>query len=455
MGSPPATSSSSAQKLALLATLYFSQGLPFGFFTQALPVWMRQSGMDLTLIGLSSLLALPWGLKFLWAPLVDRHGHPRLGRRRGWILPLQLSAAALIVVLGLFDFDGNSARGLILLLASGMFLTNLLAATQDIATDGLAVDLLSSRERGLGNGVQVAAYRVGMIVGGGALLMVLGRLGFSFSFYLMAGLLLIMTVPIALFREPPPAARSSTEPADPVSLAAALHFLRRNGGKMFVWVLAIGFYKFGDGFGSAMVKPFLVDAGWSVAQIGAVVGTGGSVAGMVGALLGGALARKGRLLALVVCGLVHAALMASYAFATGSAGPGDAAVDVVAGLLILEHLTGGMATVSLFTAMMDACEPRTGATDYTVQASVVVFASGAGAALSGFVAARYGYSAHFVTAAVACFAGTLVMVPLYRFGIAPRDPSFDDDLHTPVAHAATGSSSTSTAVTATAPKAGP
>ncbi|MCH9685972.1 MAG: MFS transporter, partial [Deltaproteobacteria bacterium] len=75
-------------KLGLLATLYFSQGLPFGFFSQALPAVMRQQGISLATIGLSTLLALPWGLKFLWAPLVDRTGDVRGGRRRAWLLPL-------------------------------------------------------------------------------------------------------------------------------------------------------------------------------------------------------------------------------------------------------------------------------------------------------------------------------------------------------------------------------
>ncbi len=86
-------------KLALLASLYLSQGLPFGFFTVALPVVMRQEGLSLPAVSLANLLALPWALKFLWAPLLDRHGSTRIGRRRSWILPLQ--AASILVVVGL------------------------------------------------------------------------------------------------------------------------------------------------------------------------------------------------------------------------------------------------------------------------------------------------------------------------------------------------------------------
>ena len=82
-------SMSTSQKLGVLGGLYLSQGLPFGFFTQALPVFLREQGHSLTLVGFSSALAAPWGLKFLWAPLVDRLSRGRWGRRRSWLLPLQ------------------------------------------------------------------------------------------------------------------------------------------------------------------------------------------------------------------------------------------------------------------------------------------------------------------------------------------------------------------------------
>jgi MFS family permease len=417
-------------KVALLSTLYFSQGLPFGFFTQALPVWMRQSGVDLAAIGLSSALALPWGLKFLWAPVVDRFGGSPLGRRRGWILPLQVASIAAVAALALLG-DGateGARRTLVIALAVGMFVTNLVAATQDIATDGFAIDLLPPAERGLGNGVQVAAYRVGMVVGGGALLVVLGAWGWLEAFSAMTVLLVVASVPIFLHREAPASSTTQATTSSPsgendseapVTLDAALRFLKRGGGAVATWCVVIGLYKSGDAFGSAMVRPFLVDGGMTTEEIGVVVGTAGSAAGMVGALLGGLFARRGRLRALVVAGLAHAVLMAGYAAAIG----GHVDVVVVTGLLVAEHVTGGMATVALFTAMMDACERRTGATDYTVQASVVVLAGGIGSALSGFFARQAGYALHFVVAGVLCVLGTLLMVPVYRRGIAPADPS--------------------------------
>ena len=440
-------------RFALLASLYFSQGLPYGFFTQALPVWMRQQGLSPSMIGASSLLALPWALKFLWAPLVDRHSHSPFGRRRGWILPLQAATVLclfFLAMLGSFISGGtgvvdDTTNRLLWMMAVAMFVTNLFAATQDIATDGLAVDILRAPERGVGNGIQVAAYRVGMIFGGGAVLAGFAIFGWTVAMVAMAALVAVMSVPILLYRDrvvpvptrrvdlssssSPSAASSAGAPAGasrptrlddvdeaPVTMAAALSFLRRGGGTMAVWCVGLAAFKLGDAIGSPMARVMLVDLGYSVTDIAAILGTGGSVAGMVGAMLGGLAARHHRLRALVVTGLIHAALMAAYALPAASTLP----VSVCTAILILEHLTGGMATVALFTAMMDAADPRTGATDYTVQASVVVLASGVGSALSGVSADAMGYPAHFLMSGAVCVAGALVMIPLYRRGIAPR-----------------------------------
>jgi len=184
-----------AQKVGLLGSLYFAQGLPFGFFTQALPVLMRRQGYSLRGIGLSSLLAAPWALKFLWAPLVDAHGSPVIGRRRSWIVPLQLLATTALAA------TSAAPPCRMPLLLAAVLVINLLCATQDIATDGLAVDILSPGEWGLANGLQVAGYRVGMIIGGGALLAALGLLGWRGTCLVMAAALALSTVPILGFHE--------------------------------------------------------------------------------------------------------------------------------------------------------------------------------------------------------------------------------------------------------------
>jgi MFS transporter, PAT family, beta-lactamase induction signal transducer AmpG len=399
------TGPSTSRKLALLSTLYFSQGLPYGFFVQALPVLMRQQGRSLEEVGLASLLMLPWGLKLVFAPVVDGHRGSRMGARRGWIVPLQWLTIGALMALA-FASDARVPLGV---MAAAVVITAAFAAMQDIATDGLAVSLLSDRERGLGNGIQVAAYRVGMVLGGGALLVVFNELGWFSTFGAMAALLLCATIPVLFFREPPMAAAGAALRVG----AVVRSFFKRPG--MGRWLLLLALFKVGDAIGSPMVKPLLVDMKMTTTQIAFISGTVGSAVALLGAIAGGVLAsRVGRVSALLFGGLVHAALMAGYALASTEAH------GLLSTMLVLEHFTGSMATVALFTVMMDASDPRTGATDYTVQASVVVWATALGSASSGFLATALGYGPFFVAAALVCAIGTWVLVRDVRAGRVPR-----------------------------------
>lgn len=348
------------KRLALLASLYLAQGLPYGFFTLAVPAVLRQEGHSLRVVGLSSALALPWALKFLWAPAVDRWG-----RRKTWIVALQ--TVTVLVLLALATVSAEAAPAL----AVGMLVASLLAATQDIATDGLAVRLLSPAERGLGNGVQVAGYRLGMILGGSAILWVFARMGWAAAFGGMALVLALLTVPIARWPE------RAADPVDATPLDL-LGTLRAIGPR---WVGVLLTLKLGEAAAGAMVRPWLIDAGWSLEGLGGLLGVGGSAFGLVGALIGGWLAGRSRIAAVVGSGVAQATCIAALAVA------GDGVVPLV----LVEHVASGMTTAALFTAMMDRCRHRLEATDYTLQASLVVISAGLGASLSGFGAEALGY----------------------------------------------------------------
>ena len=374
------------RKLTLLLSLYFAQGLPFGFFHQALPVLMRERNYSLVVIGLSSLLAAPWGLKFLWAPFVDKYGHPRFGRRRSFIVPLQLASVGLLLAIS--AFGGSADMGTIL---AFVFLVNLLAATQDIATDGLALDVLEPSERGAANGIQVAGFRVGMIVGGGVLLMVVGSWGWSATFAAMAVIMVGLTIPVLLHREP---ARDAPPPSY-IDIASSL--LRRPGSGG--WLALVVVYKLGHHLAQSMLRPYMVDFGADKESIGLVLGVIGSTAGLVGALIGGvAVHRYGRRPTLVAFAVGQTVAVAGYAAVVRLGG----GLSLLGAVSTVEHAVSGMATVALFTAMMDAAEPDSAATDYTVQASLVVIATAAAHVLGGITATAFGYSGHFLMATLAC-----------------------------------------------------
>jgi predicted MFS family arabinose efflux permease len=388
-------------KLGLLGSLYLSQGLPFGFFTQALPVLLRREGASLEMVGLANLLALPWALKFLWAPLLDRWP-----RRRAVIVTMQVGSAAALGVVALRPPAGSLTPLLV-----AVVLVNALAATQDIATDALAVTLLSERERGLGNGVQVAGYRLGMILGGGLVVSLLGYLGWSASFGAMAAALLVATIPIACHREAPRPSVGREESGEGSARGAGVGWWLRDR-QARGWLGLLVAYKAGEALAVAMLRPMLVDAGVGLESIGLMLGTVGFGAGLVGALVGGALLpRLGERVALGSFGLLQSASVGLYALAAGSAGvlaAGPVGLGVLCGLGAVEHLASGMATAALFAAMMGRCRPGHEATDYTVQASAVVVATGLMAAVSGAIAHRVGYERHFVLAAVLSALGALL-----------------------------------------------
>jgi RhtX/FptX family siderophore transporter len=371
-------------KIGLLSSLYLSQGLPYGFFTQALPALLRKQGMSLPDIGLTSLLALPWALKFLWSPLMDKYGSERLGRRRGYILPLQFLAAGVLLLLAV-PSSGLSTG----LLLGVVLLVNLLAATQDVATDALAVNLLEPRELGLGNGVQVAGYRVGMILGGGLMLIVFDMAGWRPTLLSLGAILLLATVPILFYREPP------SPPPAPESLGLTWWLRRPRAG---TWLVLLLLYKAGEALATGMLRTFLVDSGLGLTDLGWMLGGVGFTAGLGGALVGGALVnRLGHRRALILFGITQAGAVVLYALATKGA-----SLPVLTLVCGTEHLTSGMATAALFTVMMAESRPEYAGTDYTVQASIVVIATGGAAAVSGFTAQALGYAGHFLLAAGVC-----------------------------------------------------
>ncbi|AXQ29847.1 MFS transporter [Solimonas sp. K1W22B-7] len=394
---------SRSYKLLLLGSLYLAQGLPYGFFTQALPVLMREAGLSLKAISATSLLFLPWALKFLWAPLVDR-----TGTRRQWILPLQLSAALGAGVLAFVDI-GNSFGAIF----AALLLFNLLAAMQDVATDGLAVRLLSEQERGLGNGLQVGAYRLGMVLGGGWLLWVFAKSGWQTMFLAMSGLLLLTCLPVLFLRGDVAESHASRPPLRRL-LSGWAWRLRQPGLLAFIGLICA--YKFGDSMVSSLIGPFLKDYGLSKEEIALLKGTLGSVAGLAGAALGGWTAwRLGRRAALLGCGLLQTLSLLPYlVVALGWGGK----QWIWAGCLG-EHLLGGMATVALFTLMMDASDPDHAGTDYTLLACAVVIGTGLASFTGAAIADAAGYAPMMVTGLLLSAAGCITLVVRLDRGAGP------------------------------------
>ncbi|MET0984054.1 MAG: MFS transporter [Steroidobacteraceae bacterium] len=379
-------------KILVLIALYLAQGLPYGFFTQALPVLMRDAGYSLKAISAAGLLYLPWALKFLWAPYVDQRG-----THRAWLLTLQICSVTAALLLAGID----TSRGLAVVLVATLVF-NLIAATQDVATDALAVRLLDSRERGLANAIQVGAYRVGMILGGGVLLWIFARTNWSTMFFCMAALLALTVLPVVGL---PSVARETTSKPHTALLLGWLARLRRPG--MATIIALILCYRFGDAMLSKQLTPFMRDWKLSLETIAIMKGIVGSATSLVGALIGGWFAfHVGRRTALLVSGLLQAGSFLLYLLVALKL----AGVHVLWVATVFEGLVGTMATVALFTLMMDVAEPEHAGTDYTLLASAVVLFDGVGAFVGAAIADATSYATTFSIGTVLAAAGCVFVV---------------------------------------------
>lgn len=394
--------------LFILFTLYFSQGLPSGILAHTLPALMRDEGVALEYIGLIKLLALPWALKFLWAPYVDRIGFTGWGPNKSWIVVMQLILASLIFMVSFSSQAHMFGVGLFIFLI-GVLLVNTSAATQDVATDGLAVKMLPESWRGLGNSIQVAGFKAGMILSGSLLLLSIDAFGWSFSFSLLAGFIVLMLLPILCFHQ----ARTAIE-NEVVALKAeavspfVIYKTFFNLPALRLWLPVLVTYKAADSLGSAMIKPLLIDQGFGLSDVAALTFVS-SFAGLLGAFLGGvAYYQFGQKRVLLTAGLLQAVGIAAYALIAG--GYND--VFGVYSISLFEQMADGISTVALFSLMMAQCRSGHEGADFTVQASIQVLVSGVFGALSGVLAAFLGFSLLFVFAGLL---GLLALLPAIQY----------------------------------------
>ena len=362
-------------RLAWLAALSFASGFPFGLFNDLFPVLLRSRGATLAEIGLLTTLSLPWALKFLWAPAVDR-----LGTRRRWIAGAQVGLALTLLGLALGGVEVDAAYLALL------FVLVTLSATQDIAVDAYTIEVMDRSELGPANGARVTAYRLGMIVAGGVLVALSARLGWTSVLLVAAALFLAYSALSTLL----PATRAEHSAHEPL-LEPIRELLSRPG--ILVAGLFVLTFKLGDLALTPMVKPFWVDSGYSVQQIGWVQTTLGVGASIVGALAGGLATRRlGAFRALWVLGLVQALSNLAYWAAAVAGAP----KTLMYGAAVVEQFTAGLGTAAFLTFLMTLSSRRYAATQFALLSALYRLGGIGAGALSGVLTTRMGYASYFL-----------------------------------------------------------
>jgi PAT family beta-lactamase induction signal transducer AmpG len=409
-------------KMFALLLLGFSSGLPLFLTSRTLQAWMTVEGVDLTSIGLFSLVALPYSLKVFWAPLVDRYVPPILGRRRGWILITQI---ALLIAIGAMALQ-DPRRGLQLLAFNALMIA-LFSATLDIAFDAYKIDVSDTEaETGLAAAVGVLGYRIALLVTGALAFVLADSMPWPTVYLLMAAFMVIGIVTVIFAPEP------ATPAAPPASLTAAIRlpfqdfFARSGAGRALLILAFIIFFRYGDALAQNMVTPFLLQSGYTSTAIGAVQGGLGLFATIVGVIAGGlVIVRLGIGWSLLTLGIVQAASnLVYYALALV---PQDDTLMV--GAIIVENLAGGLGTAAFVAFMMSICSHEYSATQYALFTSLNSFARDVLVAPAGGVAEAVGWPTFFLITLAAGVPGLVLLMILRpwrdRKGIVAKPVVYD------------------------------
>jgi PAT family beta-lactamase induction signal transducer AmpG len=400
------------QRLSAVSAEGFASGAPNTGLGEVLPIWLANYGVPVELIGLLPLAGLPYAIKFLWAPMLDRWPIPWPDRRRGWIALLQfllgLSIASLALLSPSTDPHTLAAIGLVALLVA------ILSATQDIVIDAYRTDLLTQQERGAGAAANSLGFRGGTLILGSGALLIAGGAGYPLAF-VAAGALMLLLIPCTLSAPNLPPLSQPVDNLFQAMVGPVKEFLARTGGQRAMQVLALVLlYRLPDGLLAPMGGPFLVAEGLSEGQIGMLKSAFGVLATMVGVVLGGVMfGRLGMNRSLWLFGIAGAAGNLGYWLVARG---GTASMEMVAGAVLLENLSSGLVGTAFVALLMSLCNPRFSATQYALLSGVYAVSSKVLAAPSGLIVKLLGWEHFFLLSAAASVPAFLLMVLVTPWG---------------------------------------
>lgn len=437
---------SSASLVVAVGILGFASGLPNVLVTDTLSAWLSDLGFRTTVIGLLSLLTLPYGLKLLWAPLFDRYSAPGfawLGLRRGWIALFSLVLALAFLALAWVGPSSPATHVMPAVVAGFAIAT--FSASLDAAVDAHRTDGASGGAEGPAASAYVLGYRVAFVSIGALILMLHGSVaglfgdpadpairGLAWRVSVGAGGLAMVLGVGAAFLAPEPPARRAPESIRAAVVDPFASFARRFGPRLAVVLFVALLFRLPDILGNRMTMPFLrQDLGYSIETIGTIRQGLGFGMTIVGAVAGGILVRRwGLFRALVVFGTLQVASNAGYllldqygrgtpAFAGILAGFGPTpwplfvpqpSLPGLAALVVVENLCNGLVSAAFVAYFMTICEPRLAAAQYAILTGLMYLAGSAVGWTSGYLVESLGYGGFFLLS-IAVGLPPLVAVP--------------------------------------------
>ena len=387
----------------MLAILFLgaASGFPNQITESALQAWLKDAGVSLTTIGVMSYVALPYLLKFLWAPLIDRYPLPWLGRRRGWILAMQV---ALALTIALFALQ-NPAVALTPISACAVAIV-FFSATQDIAYDAWRTDVSLPSERGLAAAATNLGYRSAAWLASAVALVVADHFGWRPAFLILAVVMLLFCGATVVA----PTTHNTYQPRSlRESVVAPLKELLGTPNAVTL-IAVVLLFKIGDAFANKLFTPFMMDVGFSKTEIALIVKGLFTASSLAGSVLGGVLmVRMGLLRSMLAFGVLQAVSNLLYC-ALAVAGRN---YPIMAAAVVIEHVAGAMGGIALVALIMALCDVRYSAFQYALLSALALLPRYSLGYPAGWVADHGGWYGYFVVSFALAFPG-LIMVGLNR-----------------------------------------
>jgi PAT family beta-lactamase induction signal transducer AmpG len=387
-------------KMLVMLLTGFTSGLPLLLTGSTLKFWMREEGLDLTTIGFFGLVGLPYTLKFLWAPVMDRLVPSFLGRRRGWMLATQM---ALMLAIGSLAFTQPALH--LPVIAVLCLLVAFFSASQDIVLDAYRRESLSDEELGIGSSMFIYGYRMGMLAAGALALFLADQDSLSWNaVYFIMGSMMIIGILTTWFAPEPDIPAPPPASWQEAIMGPFMDFFTRPGALMIL--LFILLYKVGDGMASEMLSPFMVDLGVSKTDYAVIVKVFGMIALIAGGLIGGLVVyRLGIVPSLLILGFLQMISTAGFVILafTGNHLPTLTAV------IAFETISSGLGQTAFVAFMASLTNKRFTATQYALLTSFMGIPRVFAGSTTGFLATWLGWEGFFILCTLLALPGLLLI----------------------------------------------
>ena len=403
-------------RLLIIFVMGFASGLPLALSSATLSFWLAEVGITLTAIGLFALVGTPYNLKFLWAPFIDRIPvpilSPLLGRRRAWMLVIQIGLMTSIAALGFSQPEQTPLLTAVCALSVAFF-----SASQDIVIDAYRIEILDSDEQGAGAAMTQAGYRLGAIMAGAGALFLAEQIEWSLVYAIMAALVVVGML-AAIYAPDPDKRRSDLKESHHVMgfrsmvVDPFVEFFQRNTPLTAIIILAfILLYKFGDAYAGVMAYPFYYQTGFTKSEVATVSKIFGVIATVVGVFAGGLIVKRyGIMRSLLGCGILQMLSNLMYA-AQAVVGHNVQFLYLTIGI---ENISGGMGSSAFVAYLSVLCNTSYTGTQFALFTSFMAFGRTLLSASSGWVVDQTGWFDFFVISTFVALPGLILLLWMMR-----------------------------------------